>query len=415
MDKLSRRSMLKAAGGTLGALSVLGVAAPARARAAAQSQEPAWTWPSSESVAGTGDGADPGYVWDSEADPVIARVLQTENVASINALLRTWTTNSQAVPSGLPGYLKDFIEQARQLPSWTDQGKLASAFEFIQKQGTFVDLIYGLDSGLLSCAIPHEARAVYYSLGGADMRERVTKTAKLGYDIGTENAYAPSGEMIVTAVKTRMVHAAVRHLLPQSPYWSKSSDEKIPISQRDILVTMASLSTTVMKKLTDWKVNVSTAESGGFLHLWQVTAHMLGVRDEYIPASWDAADSQYEELLAPVLGPTPEGANLAQILINLADQVDGGLVTPALISAFGRYMLGDQVADWIQLPAEPVWTPLIEEFWPAFVAAKEDGLVFPGSQDVYWAFDELLRQGTLLFLDQGQQISIELPAANRSM
>ena len=26
------------------------------------------------------------------------------------------------------------------------------------------------------------------------------------------------------------------------------------------------------------------ADSAAFLHVWQVTAHMLGVKDEYIPA-----------------------------------------------------------------------------------------------------------------------------------
>ena len=39
----------------------------------------------------------------------------------------------------------------------------------------------------------------------------------LGHDIGDPNAYQPRGDMIVTTVKTRMVHASVRHLLPQSP------------------------------------------------------------------------------------------------------------------------------------------------------------------------------------------------------
>ena len=53
--------------------------------------------------------------------------------------------------------------------------------------------------------------------------------------------------MIVTCVKTRLVHAAVRHLLPQSPHWAQSADEDIPISQDDIMVTWHSLPTTVMQ------------------------------------------------------------------------------------------------------------------------------------------------------------------------
>ena len=36
-----------------------------------------------------------------------------------------------------------------------------------------------MGSGMMSCLIPHEARAVYYSRGGANMKDRISKTAKL--------------------------------------------------------------------------------------------------------------------------------------------------------------------------------------------------------------------------------------------
>jgi hypothetical protein len=408
MDNLSRRSALKAAGGVLGALAVVGVARPARA-----ATQPPWTWPSSESVAGTGDGADPQWVWDSVADPVIAQVLAQEDVPAINALLNTWTTNSQPLPAGLPGYLADFMEEARQLPSWTNQTLLAEAYQFIQKRGLYLGVLYGLDSGMLSCAIPHEARAVYYSAGGAAMQDRVTKTAKLGYDIGTQDAYQAAGSMIVTCVKTRMAHAAVRTLLPQSPAWSAVTDEKIPISQRDILVTWNSLPTTVMQKLVAWNVPIAAHESAAYLHTWQVAAHMLGVLDEYIPASWAAANAQASQVLTPALAPTAEGVNLASILIDLGDRIDAGVVSPDLISAFTRYLLGDQVAGWLQLPQEPVWEPLIQAFWPLFVAAYEGLLVFPGTPALYGTFTQLLEQVALIYLSEGTPIDIQIPTGNR--
>jgi endo-cleaving rubber dioxygenase len=206
----------------------------------------------------------------------------------------------------------------------------------------------------------------------------------------------------------------VRHLLPKSPYWSQVTDEKIPISQRDMLVTWASLPTTVMQKMVAWKVPIAAGEADAYLHTWQVAAHMLGFMDEYIPASWDAANAQAEQVLTPVLGPTSEGVNLAQILLNLGDQVDGGVITPHLLGAFTRYLLGDQIAGWLQIPPEPVWEPLFAEFWPPFVAAREGLLEFPGTQDLYWTFDEFVRQATLLYLSEGQPISIELPTADRT-
>ena len=68
--------------------------------------------------------------------------------------------------------------------------------------------------------------------------------------------------MVVTAVKTRMVHAAVRHLLPQSPWWPEVGGRKpIPISQADIMVTWRSLATFAMGQLNKWRLRIPTAES----------------------------------------------------------------------------------------------------------------------------------------------------------
>lgn len=132
---------------------------------------------------------------------------------------------------------------------WTDHNKLAGGFEFTKKQGTIISVLYAFASGMMSTVIPNEARAVYYSKGGQFFKDRIAKTAKLGYDIGTVNAYAPDGQMTVTCVKTRMIHAAVRHLLPQSPHWPK---QYVPISQDDLMVTWHSLPTTIMANLTKW-------------------------------------------------------------------------------------------------------------------------------------------------------------------
>ncbi|MET9971961.1 DUF2236 domain-containing protein, partial [Streptomyces sp. NPDC006356] len=180
MDELSRRKMLLA-GGTLGALGALGVAAPARAKSL-------WTWAPSGSLAGTGAGTDPNWVWDEECDAVLAAVIDRGDVPKVNQLLRSWTRNDQPLPGGLPQDLRNFMEKARRLPSWADRGKLEAAGRFTKKKGIYAGALYGLGSGLMSTAIPREARAVYYSKGGADMKDRVAKTARLGYDVGDLDA-----------------------------------------------------------------------------------------------------------------------------------------------------------------------------------------------------------------------------------
>ncbi|WP_018657442.1 oxygenase MpaB family protein [Actinomadura flavalba] len=409
MEKPSRRNVL-VAGGTLGAVGALSAAVPAQANAL-------WTWSPQGSVAGTGAGADPRTVWDREADELVAALLARGDVPKVNAELRKWTKNGQPLPSGLPADLRGFMEKARRLPSWADQGKLATAVHFNEKRGLYLGVTYGFASGMMSTVIPREARAVYYSKGGADMRDRITKTAKLGYDIGTSNAFKPDGEMVVTCVKTRLAHAGVRNLLPKSAHWSKVADEKVPISQADLMVTWHSLPTTVMQNLVKWKVPIPAAESDAFLHSWQLTAHLLGIRDEYIPVSWAEADAQAAQVLGPILAPTPEGVKLADMLLNLGATIDGGLLSKPILGSLTRYVLGDEIAGWLKIRRDPLWDPIFQHAWEPFIAVREGLLSLekaPGAlQKAYWAFDEILRLGALLVLSEGNlPISIEIPHTN---
>lgn len=403
MGEINRRRVLTggAALGVIGAVEI--AAAPA-----------GWSWSSSGSIAGGTTTTDPGTVWDDPADWVAAAVLGRGGAAEVNASLATWTTNSDAVPSSTPSDVADFIADARRLPDWADPAQLDRAAQFNKAQGDTIAVLYGMGSGMMSCLIPHESRAVYYSRGGANMKDRIAKTAKLGYDIGAPTAYQPTGSMIVTAVKTRLVHAAVRTLLPQSPYWTPSADQSRPISQRDLLITWHSLASFVMQNLQKWKVPISAADSTAYLHLWQVSAHMLGIQDQFIPATWADAFAQKRQLLDPVLAPTSEGLKLAQILVNLGAELDGGFASRPMLQAMTRYVLGDTYADWLAMPRNPLLDMSIAAGWPGFIALRSAGLYVPGMSDLYNGFDEFLRQGALFYLSSGQAIDIVMPDGNRT-
>ena len=63
---------------------------------------PRWSWAQSQSMAGLGGEIAPWLVWDDEADPIVAAVIDRGEVPAVNALLRGWTKNSDALPDGLP-------------------------------------------------------------------------------------------------------------------------------------------------------------------------------------------------------------------------------------------------------------------------------------------------------------------------
>lgn len=391
MSNLSRRNVLTL-GVALGLVSVAGTV-------------PAW--------AGTVAGSDPWWIWDDEVDRLLAGLLDSGQVPAVNTAMRSWLNNNDPLPSGLPADLAGYLQKVNKLPSWADHAKLRLAADFNRRKDTYLFMLYGLGSGIMSTVIPREAKSVYWSAGGADMQDRAAKTFTFGYDLSELNAFQPTGQFVVTANKTRLVHAAVRHLLPQSPHWRAVTDQEIPISNGDILVTFHSLGTFVHRKLREWHVPMSAAQEDAFLHMWQVAMHLLGVRDEFIPKTWTAAYAQSAQVLTPILAPTREGRELAEDLLGLTAQIDLG-VTRGFLNEFVRYVLSDAIGDWLDLPRDYAAAVLIRTGWPAYIAFRE-GLL-PVMPVGFYMFDQFIRALAMLFLNKGTSPTttlITIPTANR--
>ncbi|MCX6501707.1 MAG: oxygenase MpaB family protein [Microbacterium sp.] len=399
MSEISRRSVL-----TLGAaLGLTGVLAP----------QAAWSWSPARSVLGTGSGTDPQWVWDDDIDRIMAAVTDAGQVPAVNTAIAPWVNNNHPLPAGLPPELSAWLAQSVTMPAWADAAKIRRAADFNRRMDIYLFMVYGIGGGIMSTVIPREAKSVYWSKGGADMQDRAAKTFTFGYDLGDVNAFDPSGQFVVTANKTRMVHATVRHILPKSPYWKAVADEQIPISNSDILVTFHSTGTFAHKKLKEWGVKMTAADEEAFLHSWQLALHFLGVRDEYIPATWADAHAQADQILTPKLAWTPEGQELAEVLLGLTAQIDLG-VTRGFLNEFVRYQLGDDIGDWLGLTRDYVSKAFIKTGWPLYIKVR-DGLI-PVAPASFYVFDKLLKGIAMAFLNKGssgQTTPITIPDMNR--
>jgi hypothetical protein len=397
MSNLSRRNVLSL-GVALGLVSVAGATAA-----------------SASTTGSAAAGTDPWWAWDDNVDRLMAGFLDNGQVPAINTAMRSWVNNNDPLPGGLPATLTTYLQQVNTLPSWADRAKLRLAADFNRRKDTYLFMLYGLGSGIMSTVIPREAKSVYWSAGGANMQDRAAKTFTFGYDLSESNAFEPSGQFVVTANKTRLVHAAVRHLLPQSSHWQAVADEqnKTPISNGDILVTFHSLGTFVHRKLREWHVPMTAAEEDAFLHSWQVAIHMLGVRDEFIPQTWAAADAQAAQVLTPILTPSVEGRELAEDLLGLTAQIDLG-VTRGFLNEFVRYVLSDEIGDWLNLRRDYAAAALIRAGWPTYIAFRE-GLL-PIMPVGFYMFDQFIRALAMVFLNKGTSPAatlITIPTGNR--
>lgn len=400
MTEVSRRNVM-----SLGAALGLATAATPMANA--------WSWSSSGAIAGHGTSKDPQWVWDDEIDKIMADLIDRGDVAKTNRALAGFVNNKDAVPAGIPADLRDWLERKTRLPDWADQKLLARSTNVGRVLDTHFFILYGLGGGIMSTVIPREAKSVYWSKGGADMQDRAAKTFSFGYDLAEIGAFTPNGQFMVTANKTRIVHSAVRHLLPQSPHWRAVADETIPISNHDILVTFHSTGTFAHMKLKEWGFLKNKDDDYAFLHSWQVALNQLGVRDEYIPASWDEAEAQSRQILTPILAPTLEGNYLAEELMTLPNQLVGNLAR-GLLNEFVRYLLNDQIGDWLGLKRDHAAKALLRIAWPTYMAFRRGTIPFLPL--AYYGLDQFIRAFAMSFLNKwqdGKTTPITIPEMNR--
>ena len=86
------------------------------------------------------------------------------------------TATTSRCPPACPPTSSPSSRRRAQAPAWLDRGQARRRLRLLPAaRGTYTGLLYGLGSGIMSCAIPDEARAVYHSKGGEDMRDRVAE------------------------------------------------------------------------------------------------------------------------------------------------------------------------------------------------------------------------------------------------
>src|SRR5437763_9051805 len=99
-------------------------------------------------------GSDPWWVWDDEVDSLVAGLVDSGQVPAVNTALRPWVNNGDPLPGGLPAGLAAHLQRVNGLPSWADRAKLRRAADFNRRKDTYLFMLYGLGSGIMSTVIP---------------------------------------------------------------------------------------------------------------------------------------------------------------------------------------------------------------------------------------------------------------------
>ncbi len=293
---------------------------------------------------------------DSAADDLLNRCFSNEEGKII---MRQYLTdlkyNSQLLQ--LPELLKDepLLLNATQLPGWANHREMQTGAAFFARYASLIMNMLGLLSLPYCYAAADGARVLYFSDRlRNDVGKRLRETGEFVWQVMSPDAFTPEGQGFATIVKVRMMHAMARYYTLQSQQRQIAWGQ--PVNQEDMAGTNLSFSLLVIRGLRKLDIAVSYADQQAFMHLWNVIGYLLGVDERLLPEDGQQAIALEQAISRRQFKSSEEGRALTK---SLTDYITGANLSKGSISAketvqLMRFLVGDEIADTIDLPAGEV-------------------------------------------------------------
>ncbi len=312
---------------------------------------PRWNGPLLDAMRDTGDPL---------ADAVIENVFATGAGPAVRELMGNIFRTDEPMPLGLPENVVEYFSATAPLPAWADPTKIALAQQLFSRAGWQAAI------GLFCSALPQS----YAAAKGAHVivqtqaltrhvHQRIFETAQFLFDVLDDQALFPGGRGIRAIQKVRLMHAGVRHLLltRTSAPWD-SARLGHPINQEDLAGTLMGFSVVTLDALDRLGSPASPGEAAAWIHTWKVIGHLLGVREDLLPADHHDSALLMDAIRDRQWAACADGQGLIKPLIALMESFWPGHGLDGLPVALVRHLAGDHCADLLGLPRAD-WTQVL--------------------------------------------------------
>ena len=253
-----------------------------------------------------------------------------------------------------------FISSASNLPYWADGKLMEKGSAFFIKHAEQVMQLLGLLSLPYCYAAADGAMVLYLSQRLTnDAGKRLSDTAAFIWDVMDPYAFRKDGKGFASILKIRLTHAVARHYTLKSGKWN--SDSGVPVNQEDMAGTNLSFSLLVIRGLRKLGMSVSYTDQQSFLHLWNVIGFLLGLDEDLLPPDGKGANALELAIRQRHFKPSEQGRELTKALAVYVNSVTPDNISSKDALQLMRYLLGDEVADILDLPpaSKPLYLPLI--------------------------------------------------------
>lgn len=288
--------------------------------------------------------------WEGDplADAVIESLVASGAVDEVNSVLRHFDYNDEPIPAELPPLVQEYLRVTDNPPTWVDPERIKRAHAFFLDDGAHVASVLCL-GGMVGCyAVPHGAKLLAMSKKLDYPQRRLLETGQFCFYMMDEQAFQPKGRFIPSVQKVRLIHAAIRHHIAASGNWP--SELGVPICQEDMLGALMIFANSVIDGMQRLGIHITEEEAEDYYYIWRVTGIMLGIPEDIIPQALADSHELTAQLRRRHLGRSTEGVELTQSLISMYQDIVPGKVMDGAIPALIRFVVGDEVADTVDVP-----------------------------------------------------------------
>ncbi len=291
---------------------------------------------------------------DPAADKVVEYLFKNRETAALNTIFRELIYNRSLHTASLPGPVKAYFEEEAQLPVWAQPSQMKMGAQFFQKYGESILSLLGFLSLPYCYAAADGAQVLVLSKKiYEDPRQRLLETGQFVLDVMDPKAFEPEGKGFTSILKVRLMHATVRYHLSKSDRWNP--DWGLPVNQEDMGGTNGSFSWLSLRGLRKADILFDKRLGDAYLHLWNVIGHLMGVRKELLPENGKAAFWLDKRIKERHFRKSEAGVVLTQSLLRFFRENTENRFPEGFIESYMRYLLGDDVADMLEVPPSN-WT-----------------------------------------------------------
>jgi hypothetical protein len=231
-------------------------------------------------------------VMDKPADDAVLSIFKSHSMEHLRTILTDLAKNDSMVSDQLPKSMQEFVDRELNFPFTTKDIELFKQTHEIWKEKG-MKFIFILFFRALPYTYMAEKPANVLKMTKLLIEQperRIFETAQFVFDVMDENWWEPEKRGILTALKVRIMHAAMRHVIlddTTGEKWNEAWGK--PISQEDLVATNQVFSLEFFKGLSMLGDTLSDDEQNAWYHTWKTIGRIMGVQDELICKNVDEA------------------------------------------------------------------------------------------------------------------------------